>query len=372
MVELKRKLFRDLDFVLLMAAILLAVFGCVGIYSTSPTTDLWRKQLIFLVVGIVFALTIAFTDYRQILLVAAPFLYMLALLMLALVLVPGFGVKVNGNTAWLKIGIFKFQPSEFAKLAVILMLARHVTQSQERASPGNDKPLSLRDTLIMAAIVLPPALLIRRENDTGTMLTFGAILATFYFMAGMRKTMLIGGALLVALGLVAVYPHLKNYQRERILAVIEPDKVDPRGFGYQTIQSVIAVGSGGPFGKGLSNGTQGRLGFLPYAYSDFIGAAVAEETGLTGVLVMMSLYLILLWRLIAIARAARDRGGALMIMGFVGLLAFHIACNLGMVVGIMPTIGIPLPLMSQGGTAVLAIFTGIGLALSVRLRRFVN
>src|SRR6202161_2505447 len=134
MVELNRRLFRDLDFVLLGSAILLAGFGCVGIYSTSPTTDLWRKQLVFLVVGIVFALTIAFTDYRQILLVAAPFLYMLALLMLALVLVPGFGVKVNGNTAWLKIGSIKFQPSEFAKLAVILMLARHVTQSQERAN----------------------------------------------------------------------------------------------------------------------------------------------------------------------------------------------------------------------------------------------
>jgi rod shape determining protein RodA len=370
--DFNRKLFKDLDFSLLAAPVLLGALGCLGIYSTTPGTDLWKKQLIFLVIGVMLAVCLAFTDYRKILMVIAPFFYVIITLMLVMVLI-GFGVKVNGNTSWLRLpGGFKLQPSEFAKLAVILMLSRHVAQVNARKSAGDDKPLSLRDIVIMGAIVAPPVMLVRLENDTGTMLVFGAILATFYFMAGMRKTMLVAGAVLLAVGLVAVYPHLKGYQKERIKAVLEPDKVDPRGFGYQTIQSVIAVGSGGPFGKGLSNGTQGRLGFLPYAYSDFIGAAIAEETGLVGVLFLISLYLLLIWRLIAVARVARDRAGALMIMGLVGLLTFHIACNLGMVVGLMPTIGIPLPLMSQGGTAVLSIFIGIGLALSVRLRRFVN
>ena len=372
MVDFNRKSFRDLDLALLAAPILLGALGCLGIYSTAPGTDLWKKQLVFLVLGIAFSLALAFTDYRKILVLIAPFFYLGVILMLVMVLV-GFGVKVNGNTSWLKLpGGIRFQPSEFAKLAVILMLARQVAQVNDKKNAGEDKPLSLRDIVIMGLIVLPPVLLVRLENDTGTMLTFGAILATFYFMAGMRKIMLLGGVVFVAVGLVAVYPHLKGYQKERIKAVIEPDKVDPRGFGYQTIQSVIAVGSGGALGKGLSNGTQGRLGFLPYAYSDFIGAALAEETGLAGILFLMLLYLLLIWRLIAVARVARDRAGALMIMGLVGLLTFHIACNLGMVVGLMPTIGIPLPLMSQGGTAVLSIFAGIGLALSVRVKRFVN
>jgi rod shape determining protein RodA len=169
-----------------------------------------------------------------------------------------------------------------------------------------------------------------------------------------------------------VYPHLKGYQKERIDVIIHPEKADPRGFAYQTIQSVIAVGSGGVTGKGIGHGTQGRLGFLPFAWTDFIGAVVAEEMGLVGVLLMMVLYLIFVWRLITVALGARDRAGAMMVMGFVSLIAFHILSNLGMVVGIMPIMGIPLPLMSSGGTAVISMFLGVGLALSVRMRRFVN
>jgi rod shape determining protein RodA len=135
---------------------------------------------------------------------------------------------------------------------------------------------------------------------------------------------------------------------------------------------VIAVGSGGVLGKGIGHGTQGKLGFLPFAWTDFIAAVIAEETGLVGILLMMVLYLLLIWRLIAVAKASRERAGSLIVMGFVGLIAFHILCNLGMVVAMMPIMGIPLPLMSYGGTAVMAMFIGVGLALSVRMRRFVN
>ena len=225
---------------------------------------------------------------------------------------------------------------------------------------------------MMAFITLPPVILIALENDTGTMLTFGGILGMFYFLAGMRKAVLAGALVAVAIGLVAIYPHLKQYQQERIRVVWEPEKVDPKGYGYQTIQSMIAVGSGGVLGKGIGQGTQGRLGFLPYAYSDFIGAVVAEEAGLVGVLSMIVLYLVFIWRLISIATGARDRPGAMMVMGFVGLFTFHIFSNLGMVVGLLPIMGIPLPLMTAGGTAVISVFICVGLALSVRLRRFVN
>jgi len=188
----------------------------------------------------------------------------------------------------------------------------------------------------------------------------------------MRKIFLAAGVVAVVVGLIGVYPHLKKYQQERINVIIHPEEVDPKGFGYQTIQSVIAVGSGGVMGKGIGHGTQGKLGFLPFAWTDFIGAVVAEETGLIGILLMLVLYLMFIWRLIAVAKSSRERAGSLMVMGFVGLITFHILCNLGMVVAIMPIMGIPLPLMSYGGTAVMSVFIGVGLALSVRMKRFVN
>ncbi|HXG63456.1 MAG TPA: FtsW/RodA/SpoVE family cell cycle protein [Blastocatellia bacterium] len=363
MVELKSRTFKDIDWPLLFAPIALTLFGCIGIFSTAP--DLLKKQLISLLLGLAIAVALMLYDYRKIVLNVAPFLYGATILLLILVLTP-LGVEVNGNKAWLRVpGISTFQPSEFAKIATILMLTRYMAQAHVTK-------LSLKDMAIMSGIALPPIILIHLENDTGTMLTFGAILGAFFFLGGMRKSLVIAGLVAVAIGLVAIYPHLRGYQRERIDAILKPESVDPRGYGYQTIQSVIAVGSGGLTGKGIAEGTQGRLGFLPFAYSDFIGAVIAEEIGFVGVLLMLVLYLILLWRLVAVAQSARSRPGALMVMGIVALLTFHIMCNLGMVVGLMPIMGIPLPLMSYGGTAVMATFAGVGLALSVRLRRFVN
>jgi rod shape determining protein RodA len=363
MVDLKRKTLRDIDWLLVLAPVALTLFGCLGI-SSSGGPSFVKKQAISIALGLIIATVVMFSDYRKIILNVAPIFY--GVVMVLLVLVLFVGEEINGNKAWLKIpGLGSLQPSEFAKLATILMLARYM--SQPRVGQ-----ISLKDMAIMAAIAMPPIILIALEHDTGTMLTFGAILGSFYFLGGMRKLILVGALVAVAVGLVAVYPHLKPYQRERIIVIIEPEKADPRGYGYQTIQSMIAVGSGGVLGKGVGEGTQGKLGFLPYAYSDFIGAVIAEETGLVGVLLMIVLYLIFIWRLMTIAKGARDRAGALMIMSFVALVTFHIACNLGMVVGIMPIMGIPLPLLSYGGTAVMTVFAGVGLALSVRMKRFVN
>jgi rod shape determining protein RodA len=365
MIEINRKTFRDIDWLLLMAPVALTIFGCVGIYSTSPNPAVFvRKQLIALVIGLAIAFVVMFTDYRKIINDIAPFIYGAVMVMLVLVLF--VGESINGNKAWIHVpGLPSIQPSEFAKVATILMLSRYLAQRK----PGK---FSLRDTAIMAGITMPPIILIALEHDTGTMLTFGAILGVFYFLAGMPKKFVIAGVLALPLALIAVYPHLKGYQKERIDVILHPEKADPKGFAYQTIQSVIAVGSGGPKGKGIGNGTQGQLGFLPYAYSDFIGAVIAEETGFIGILMMMALYLIFIWRLIDVAVGARDKAGAMMVMGFVALIAFHILCNLGMVVGIMPIMGIPLPLLSSGGTAIMSMFAGVGLALSVRFRRFVN
>jgi rod shape determining protein RodA len=362
MVEINQKNLRDVDWLLLLAPIALTVFGCIGIASTAPRSEL-KKQVIALVIGLVAALIVMFTDYRKIIMNVAPFLYGAANVLLVLVLF--LGKEVNGNRAWLQVFGFSLQPSEFAKIATILMLARYMAKYRTGA-------LTLKDMVIMAAIVMPPVILIALEHDTGTMLTFGAILGVFYFLGGLRKILLVAGFIAVVVGLIGVYPHLKGYQRERIDVILHPEKADPRGFAYQTIQSVIAVGSGGVMGKGIGHGTQGKLGFLPFAWTDFIAAVVGEEMGFAGILLVMVLYLIFIWRLIHIALGARDRAGALMVMGFVSLITFHILSNLGMVVGIMPIMGIPLPLMSSGGTAVISMFLGVGLALSVRMRRFVN
>lgn len=363
MVDISQRRLKDVDWLLLFAPIALTVFGCVGINSSAPDVSFVKKQVISLGIGLVIAVVIMFTDYRKIVFNVTPFFYAAVLVLLVLVLV--VGTKINGNKAWLRVAGFSLQPSEFAKAATILMLARHL-------APLRKASLAIRDIIIMGAIVLAPVILVLAEHDTGTTLTFGAILGTFYFLGGMRKILLAAGAVAVVAGLIAVYPHLKQYQIERIKVIIHPEEADPRGFGYQTIQSVIAVGSGGVLGKGIGHGTQGKLGFLPFAWTDFIGAVIAEETGLVGVLLMMVLYLALIWRLIAVAQASREKAGSLLVMGFVGLITFHILCNLGMVVALMPIMGIPLPLMSYGGTAVMAMFIGVGLALSVRMRRFVN
>jgi rod shape determining protein RodA len=361
MVEIHHRNLRDVDWVLLLAPVALTALGCIGIHSTTTGPEL-KKQIVALAIGVVVAIVVMLTDYRKIIMNVAPFLYALSLVLLVLVLF--IGKEVNGNKAWLNIGGQSIQPSEFAKIATILMLARLLSHARGE--------LRMREILLMTAVALPPIILIQLEHDTGTMLTFGAILAGFYFLGGMRKLLLAAGVVVVAVGLVVAFPHLKPYQQERVKVILDPGSANPKGYGYQTIQSVVAVGSGGVLGKGVGNGTQGKLGFLPFAWTDFIGAVIAEEMGLVGVLLMIVLYLALLWRLISVAQSSRDRAGALMLMGLVCLIAFHILCNLGMVVGLMPIMGIPLPLMSSGGTAVITMFVGIGLALSVRLRRFVN
>jgi rod shape determining protein RodA len=362
MFDINRKTFRDIDWLLLLTPIALTLLGCVAIHSTAPGTEA-KKQLIALGIGLVAAIIVMFTDYRKIIINIAPFIY--AAVMVLLVLVLFMGKEINGNKAWLHVAGFSLQPSEFAKAATILMLARHMAQPRVGS-------LSLKDMIIMTAITMPPIMLIALEHDTGTMLTFGAILGAFMFLGGMRKILVAASLVAVVVGLIAVYPHLRGYQKERIDVILHPEKADPKGYAYQTIQSVIAVGSGGPLGKGVGQSTQGKLGFLPFAWTDFIAAVVAEELGFAGILAMLVLYLILIWRMVVVAQGSRDRAGALMIMGFVALIGFHILCNLGMVTGMMPIMGIPLPLMSSGGTAVISMLIGVGLTLSVRLKRFVN
>jgi rod shape determining protein RodA len=365
------KSWRDFDWLLAVVPIALVFLGTLFIYSSQPEQMFWKKQLFWLAASTVALFVFALTDYRKWLRLA-PFFYGLMLVMLVLVLI--FGQVVNGAKAWINLGVANFQPAELSKLATIMMVARYLSQPRRGA-------LTLREIAVAGSIVAVPCALILLQPDMGTVLTFFPVLLAMLFLSGLRKRMLViavvGGALAVVLAWGFV---LKTYQKERIMMTMtlmtgqtgSVDTAHRRGQGYQSIQSMIAVGSGGPFGKGVLQGTQGRLGFLPERHTDFIASILAEETGFAGTITMLALYSLLLWRLTGIARLSADRFGALVVMGLASLLVFHIFVNLGMVVGLMPIMGIPLPLLSYGGSSLLMMFMGFGLAISVRLRRFVN
>jgi rod shape determining protein RodA len=365
------KFWRDFDWPLVLIAAGLVAMGSVFIYSSQPEQNYWQKQLIFLGASVVGMLVFAFTDYRK-WLQFAPVFY--GVMLLALVAVLVIGVEINGAKAWINFGAFNFQPAELAKLSTILLLARYLSGPRKGA-------LSIREIVVAGGMVALPVGLILLQPDAGTALTFFPVLLALLFLSGLRKRMLLiavaGAVVAVALAWGFV---LKPYQKERIELAFtimkgETDQLgreQMRGHGYQSIQSMIAVGSGGPVGKGVLQGTQGRLGFLPERHTDFIASILAEETGFAGTLTMLALYSLLLWRLVGIARLSADRFGALVVMGLVTLLIFHIFVNLGMVVGLMPIMGIPLPLLSYGGSSLLMLFMAFGICLSVRLRRFVN
>jgi rod shape determining protein RodA len=365
------RFWRDFDWALALVPIVLVCFGTVFIFSSQPEETYWKRQLMFMALGIVSMAVFALTDYRK-WLQFAPFFYGAALVGLIVVLV--FGSVVNGARAWIRIGAFGLQPSEIAKLATILMLARFLAQPRRGA-------LTLREIAIAGGIVSLPVGLILLQPDMGTALTFFPVLLTMLFLSGLRKRMLAIAVAGAVVGVVLAWGFvLKTYQKERIqMAVMlmagDTDQVSrqqKRAQGYQSIQSMIAVGSGGTFGKGVLQGTQGRLGFLPERHTDFIASIVAEETGFAGAIAMLLLYGAVVWRLTGIAKLSADRFGSLVVMGLAALLGFHIFVNLGMVLGLMPIMGIPLPLLSYGGSSLLMMFMGFGLALSVRLRRFVN
>lgn len=364
MVELKRRYWLDFDWPMLLASLGLLASGTLAIFSSAPGPAYWKRQLIATALGLVALFVLAVVDYRRVLR-AIPLIYAGALLSLLGLL---FAVRaVHGARAWIEYGSFKFQPSELVKIITIAMLAYSL-------APAKGEKLSLRQISISCLIVALPVALIILQNDLGTALTFFAFLGVMLFVAGLRWSLVAAALVLGAAAIVGSYHFniLSPYQKQRIDAIISPETVDPRGYGYQTLQSKIAVGSGGALGKGIGRGTQSQLKFLPEPHTDFIAAVFAEEIGFLGILCVLALYAFVLMRAVRTAVTSRDRFGMYFVVGFVALLAFHILANLFMVVGLMPVLGIPLPLMSYGGSSILATFVGLGVTMSVRLRRFVN
>ncbi len=373
MIRRRRTWWKDFDWPLAMAALVLASLGILEIYSSQPQEDYWRRQLFWVLLGVVSMGVTALIEYHRLVL-AAPIIYGACVLMLVLVLM--VGQEVYGTRAWLGVRGFGIQPSELAKVGTILLLAPFLAARWEEHRKERNPYLTMREILTATAVVLLPVGLILLEPDVGTALTFFPLLGGMLFVAGLRPRFIVAGilsaAVLMGVGWHFRHDVFKPYQVQRLETLIHPERADRRGFGYQTYQSMIAVGSGGLTGRGLFHGTQSRLRFLPKAYTDFIASVVAEEVGLVGISTVLALYLFLLMRAINHAKLARDSLGALLVTGVVSLLAFHIVMNLGMVVGLMPIVGIPLPLMSYGGSSVLATFIGLGVIANVRLHRYVN
>jgi rod shape determining protein RodA len=231
--------------------------------------------------------------------------------------------------------------------------------------------LEIREMLILSGLVALPLVLVLAQPDLGTSLTYTAVLITGAFLAGLRWKYVAAIAVVAVLVLPVGWHFLKDYQKARLVSFMDPDR-DPQGTGYQLIQSQIAVGAGGMFGKGITHGTQTQLRFLPVPHTDFIFSAFSEEHGFVGVVVVLSLYFVMIMRIVQNAQTAPDRAGMYICMGVAGLLLFHMLVNVGMVVGRMPVTGIPLPFMSAGGSSIWSNFLALGLVNNVRLRRFVN
>ncbi len=365
MFGISRKNFSDFDWLLLIIVIGVSAFGVIEISSAEPVPGLWRRQLVGIAIGIAVLFATTLFDYRRIVNIS-PYLYVVGVVLLALVLTP-LGKEVNGNRSWLYFGSFGFQPSEFAKIFTIVYLAYYLSGVKKR-------PLDLRTIIIAGLIWALPTGLVFLENDTGSALSYTSFFVAMILMSGVRWKWLAGAVALLVVALIVSVPYIKtckSYKCERIKAVYWPELAEKR-FRYQNEQSEIAVGSGGIVGKGLGNSTQGTLGFVPEVHNDFIYAVACEETGFVGGFTALTAYLMIITRLIQIARRAREKVGLLLVAGCASLLLYHVAVNIGMVLRLLPIMGIPLPLMSFGSTSVVATCFGLGLAISVRLRRFVN
>jgi len=364
----ERRSYRHVDWPLVGAVYLLCVIGVVMIYSTSPEVPrpgaprLYVTQFVAMAIGTVALLVCLGIDYRS-LADRSHLFYGLVLALLVYVLF--FGIVRGGGRRWIPLPWFNLQPSEFMKVGLALVLARLFGESRRRTPTGHDLALA-------GALTAIPLVLIARQPDLGTAATLVPVLVAVAFVAGMRLRV---AGILLAIAIVAapvVWTYgLKDYQKGRVLTFLDPWR-DPRGDGYQQIQAQITVGAGGRWGKGFRQGTQGQLNFLPVKHNDFIFAVLAEEHGFVGVLTVLGLYLFVVLRSLDTARVAKDRLGTLLVIGVITSFTFQVIYNVSMSAGLAPVKGLTLPLMSYGGSSVIATLAGFGLILNVRMRRFTN
>ena len=366
MTRIRRSRFSYFNWFLFGLILFIGVIGSITLYSAaegtadSHTFPLYVKQLIWFLLGLTVSLLLLLIDYRH-LEQQGYVIYGFSLLLLVYVLL--FGRSISGAKRWIDLGPFQFQPSEFAKLTFIIALAKFFHNDTLNGK------YSLFRLRIPALFFCVTFLLVLLEPDLGTAMMLLLVFTSLVLFVGLKKRHLI---LLIALGLLSLpvgWSLLRDYQKERILTFLDPSR-DPLGSGYHIIQSKIAIGSGKLFGKGFLQGTQTQLHFLPEQHTDFIFSVLAEEWGFVGSLILLTSYtLLLLWGL-NVARNAKERFGMVLALGITFLLFWHIAINIGMGAGILPVVGVPLPLVSYGGSFILVTLLGIALLINVHMRRF--
>jgi rod shape determining protein RodA len=356
---------RDFDWLMFVLALAICALGVLQIFSATHDTtwtDVWWKQVIWIIGGFVVMWIATMIDYHT-LLAQTPLFYILSVL--TLIATYAIGMTAFHSRRWIGTASVHIQVSEFVKLVLVLLVARYMTELKR-------PQLELVDLLKLGGLVGLPMALVMIQPDLGTALTYLPVVAAGIFLGGLRWQYAVSIVVIVALVMPICYFFvLKDYQRGRVVDFLDANH-DPKGTGYQVIQSKIAVGSGALWGKGVTKGTQTQGRFLPVAYKDFIFSAFAEEHGFVGVIVLLGLYFLLFMQIVQNAQTAPDRAGMYICMGIASVLLFHLVVNVGMVVGRMPVTGIPLPLMSYGGSNMLAVFMMLGLVNNVRLRRFVN
>jgi len=363
-----RRVLPHLDWPLLAAVTALTAIGLATIYSVTwniaadaPGSEFWR-QMYAVPVGLVALAFCLLIDYRT--LAQRSALIYLALIA-ALIGVLFFGVVVKGARRWIDLGFGSLQPSEFARIGVALVLAMWY-------GDGRRNGRSLADLTWGAVVIGLPAMLIFLQPDLGTAATLVPVYLGIVYLAGLRMKWVGIGMLVLVLLSPAIWTWgLQDYQKERINTFLNPEN-DRQGAGYQQIQAKITVGSGGLFGKGFRQGTQGVYRFLPEGHNDFVFAVFAEEHGFFGVIVVLGLYLFVIWRSLEAAKLAKDRVGAFLVVGIVSWFAFQVVYNITMQAGLAPVKGLTLPLMSYGGSSLVSTLAGFGLILNVRMRRFTN
>ena len=361
---MKRRIIKNIEWGILICAIILTIIGLVALTSATKNSDYdeLKRQVMWLVISIPVMIVIIFIDY-DIIAKISPVLYGIIIIMLIGVL---FTEPINGASSWFTIGQFTLQPAEFAKIICILMLALVITKIQSKGKDELSRPTRLLLVLLVFAV---PTLLIIKQPDYGTAFAFVMALIFMLFAAGIKKRYIIAAVLLVVILAPLLYFFvLPEHAKTRIDVFLNPD-LDPRGAGYNIIQSKIAIGSGELFGMGLFKGNQTQLGFLYPKTTDFIFALIAEEMGFIVAASVIILYVIMITKAVYVAKTAKDDSGSYIAMGIAGVFFFHMIENIGMTMGLLPITGIPLPFVSYGGSSLLSNFIMLGLLLNISGRR---
>jgi rod shape determining protein RodA len=366
-VKFDRRLLFNFDWVFLFIILAINAIGLLNMYSAGfnilsvKAGSFCFKQSMWFLMGLLFMVVGFSLDYRSVTRYAYVF-YGISLL--SLVVVFAVGDVTRGTQRWLVLGPISFQPSELMKLAVVLVLAKYFAVREKEGK------FSLKELAVPFLLTFVPFLLIMKQPDLGTALILIAVFVSVVLFIGVEWKALILVAITGSLLAPFSWFFLKDYQKERILTFFDPES-DPLGSGYHILQSIIAVGSGGFFGKGFLKGTQSQLRFLPEHQTDFIFSVFAEEWGFVGALVLLILFLALLVWGLKIARQSRDYIGTLIAYGVTMLIFWEVVINVGMVVGFFPVVGIPLPFMSYGGSSMVVMMISVGMLMSVSMRRFI-